>query len=88
MKMKAEKVLGTSGPQIGLSESHVGAFYLSIHFLSSPEDIFSLFLERGREKEKHTSIGCLLYTPRPGVKPTTQVRALIWNCIRILSVMG
>ena len=41
-------------------------------FLSFPEDIFSLFSEREREREKHPcereiSIGCLTHTPRPKV---------------------
>ena len=29
--------------------------------------------------ERTTSIGCLLYAPRPGIEPTTQVCALTWN---------
>ena len=39
------------------------------NFLSSPEDIFSLLLQR-REKhqrERETSIDCFLYVPRPGI---------------------
>ena len=46
----------------------------------SPEDMFftffflNFFRERGREKEKHqcekeTLIGCVLSSPRPGIKP-------------------
>ena len=36
-----------------------------------PEDMSLLILEGGEERERETSIGCLPYVPRPGIKPVT-----------------
>ena len=45
-------------------------------YLSLPKDMTIDFRERRREGEKHrcekeTSVGCLLYMPQLGTKPTT-----------------
>ena len=46
-------------------------------FYSSPKDMFIDFREKGRkgeggrERERETLIGCLLYVPQPGIKPAT-----------------
>ena len=43
--------------------------------------MFIAFREKGRERdrERETSIGCLLYEPWPGIEPATQVCALTGN---------
>ena len=59
--------------------------YLFIYLLSSPGDIFFIaFFKRKRK----TSIGCLPYAPKLGIKPATQVCALTGNWTLYLSVMG
>ena len=66
-------------------------FFLKF-FLFLPKDIFPIaFSERGREREKHqcereTSIGCLLYAPGLGNKPTTQACAQTGNQTHSFSV--
>ena len=77
------------------------SFYFSYFFFCSPEEIFSLLLEGGkegrkegnREREKHwcereTLIGCLSYVPQLGIESTTWVWALTRNQTCELSSIG
>lgn len=41
---------------------------------------------RDRERDTHTPIGCLLYTPQPGIEPETLVCALSKNTPKSLGV--